>query len=61
MANVAMTRQTTPEISFFLSHWLNENGQSDKAAEILQQTIDSKGLFLYRSAARKLLASIKGK
>jgi predicted Zn-dependent protease len=59
MANVAMTRQTTPEISFFLSHWLNENGQSDKAAEILQQAIDSKGLFLYRSAARKLLATIK--
>ncbi len=61
MGRVATSGKATPELSYFLSHWLNENGQSEKAAEILQQAIESKGLFLYRSASRKLLASIQSK
>ena len=61
MGRVALSRQSTPEISFFLSHWLIENKQPDQAAQILRQVVDFKGLFLYRSAARKLLASLPGK
>lgn len=59
MQQVAMSRQATPEISYFLANWLIENGQSDQAASILKKAIDSKGLFLYRSASMKLLSSLQ--
>ena len=61
MGRVALSRQSTPEISFFLSHWLIENKQPDQAAQILRQVVDFKSLFLYRSVARKLLAGLPGK
>jgi len=60
MQRVIMSRQTTPEISYFIANWLIENGQSDQATEILKQSINSKGLFLYRSASRKLLSRLEG-
>lgn len=59
MQRIAMSRQTTPEVSYFVANWLIQNGQPDQAAGILKQTIDVKGLFLYRSAARKLLSSLQ--
>ena len=58
MQRVAMSRQTTPEISYFLASWLIENGQPDQAAKILKKAIDAKGLFLYRSASMKLLTEL---
>ena len=61
MGRVAMMRQATPEISFFLSSWLAANKQTDQAIAILKQVIDTKQLFLYRSSARKLLASLEKK
>ena len=61
MGRVATMRQATPEISFFLSSWLVENKQTDQAIAILKQIVDTKRLFLYRSSARKLLASIEKK
>ena len=53
-----MSRQATPEISYFLANWLIETGQADQAANILKQALNTKGLFLYRSASRKLLTSL---
>ena len=61
MQRVVLSRQTTPEISYFLANSLIENGQSDQAAKILKQVVNAKGLFLYRSASRKLLASLEAK
>lgn len=58
MQRVAMSRQATPEISYFLANWLIETGQADQAANILKQALNTKGLFLYRSASRKLLTSL---
>lgn len=59
MQRVAMSRQATPEISYFLANWLIENGQPDQAANILKRALNAKGLFLYRSASRKLLTSLE--
>lgn len=58
MQRVMKLGQTTPEISYFVANWLIENGQSDQAASILKQALNSKGLFLYRSASRKLLTDL---
>ncbi|QEG25114.1 tetratricopeptide repeat protein [Mariniblastus fucicola] len=58
MQRVAVSRQATPEVSYFLANWLVENGQAEQAANILQQALDSKGLFLYRSASRKMLSRL---
>lgn len=59
MQRVAMSRQATPEISYFLANWLIETGQPDQAANILKRALNAKGLFLYRSASRELLASLE--
>ena len=61
MQRVAMSRQATPEISYFLANWLIADGRPDQAASILKQADNVKGLFLYRSAARKLLSSLEAK
>lgn len=61
MQRVVLSRQATPEISYFLANSLIENGQPEQAAKILEKVVDSKGLFLYRSASRKLLASLEAK
>ena len=59
MQRVVMTRQGTPEISWFLANWLAENGQKDQAVRLIQQAVDTKGLFLYRTAGRQFLTSLK--
>ena len=58
MQTAVMNRPKTPEISFLLANWLIETNQKDQAKLILQEAVDAKGLFLYRSAARRLLATL---
>ena len=59
MQRVAMSRQATPEISYLLANWLVDTGQTKQAIDILKQAVDSKGLFLYRSESRRLLAKLQ--
>ena len=61
MARVVTAGNSSPEISWFLANWLAENGQQQQAIEVLEKIVEAKGLFLYRSAARKLLSSLQGK
>ena len=58
MQTAVMNQPKTPEISFLLANWLVETNQKDQAKLILQEAVDAKGLFLYRSAARRLLAKL---
>ena len=59
MQRVILSRQATPEISFFVANSLIDSGQKEEAAGILKQALNSKSLFLYRSASRKLLTSLE--
>lgn len=59
MRHVAMARQGSSEISWFLANWLAAKGQQQDAIRLLTNAVEVKGFFLYRSAARKLLAKLK--
>ena len=59
LQRVALSRQGTPEISFFLASWLVADGKKEQAINLLQKAVESRGLFLYRTAARQLLAKLK--
>ena len=59
MRRVALARRGSSEASWFLSYWLAEQGQTDDAIKLLKRVVDLDGLFLYRSAARKLLAKLE--
>jgi predicted Zn-dependent protease len=60
LQRVALSRQGSPEISFFLANWLESKGDKDQAIGLLQKAVESQGLFLYRSAALKLQNRLKG-
>lgn len=55
---VAMAPNNSPEISYFVARWLHETGKSTEAAKILEMALETKSLFLYRSASRKLMQEI---
>lgn len=56
---VAMAPNNSPEISYFVARWLYETGKSADAEKILEMALETKSLFLYRSASRKLMQEIK--
>ncbi len=52
---LAQTRDgRSPEIDYFLAKFLREAGQNQAAGQVLQQSLNYKGLFLYRKQAEKL-------
>lgn len=50
--------KTPPEINFFGAALLLELGQAEKAKKVLEGLMQTKGIFLYRRAARKMLSDI---
>lgn len=59
MRRVALARQGSSEVSWFLASWLAEQGKNQDAIKLLTNAVEVKGFFLYRTAARKLLAKLK--
>lgn len=47
------------EVTFIIAKYLAESGQTPQAKSVLEQLVASKGLFLFRSEAKKLLASVE--
>ena len=59
MRRVAAASNGSPEISWFLAYWLAKKGKKEDAIKLLEVMVETKGLFIYRTAARKLLADLK--
>ena len=59
MRRVATARQGSSEVSWFLANWLAERGQNQDAIKLLVNATQVQGFFLYRTAARKLLAKLR--
>lgn len=49
----------SPEIDYFIGRYLKETGDLEKAKQFIDRAVATKGLFLYRSAATKLLKEIE--
>ena len=60
MQQVIKSNSATPEIAYFVARYLYETGKPEQAGKILEQTLRSEKLFLYREAAQELYDSITG-
>jgi predicted Zn-dependent protease len=58
LTRAARSPQLAPEIAFFLATLMHQTGKSQQAKLILEPAMESKGLFLYRNAAAKLMSQI---
>jgi predicted Zn-dependent protease len=58
LGQLVLSQNNSPEISYFVANWLKGTGQKEEAAKVLNLALESKSLFLYRSASRKLLQEI---
>jgi predicted Zn-dependent protease len=55
LGTVAKQPNLNAEVTFILCYMLSESGQFAQAKPILQKIVESKGLFLFRTEAKKLL------
>lgn len=55
LAKVAKQPNLNSEVTFILCYLLSETGQTEQAKLILEKIVGSKGLFLFRTEAKKLL------
>ncbi len=55
LGKVAKQPNLNAEVTFILCYMLSETGQAEQAKPILEKIIESKGLFLFRTEAKKLL------
>ena len=55
LAKVAKQPNLNVEVTFILCYLLAETGQPEQAKPILEKIVGSKGLFLFRTEAKKLL------
>lgn len=58
LTRAARSPQLAPEIAYFLATLMHQTGKSQQAKLILEPAMESKGLFLYRTAAAKLMNQI---
>ena len=45
---------SSPEIDFFIASFLKQVGEDAKAKQFIDRALGRKGLFLYRTAAKKM-------
>ena len=55
LAKVAKQPNLSVDVTFILCYLLSETGQIEQAKPILEKIVGSKGLFLFRNEAKKLL------
>ena len=55
LAKVAKQPNLNAEVTFILCYLLSETGQVEQAKPVLEKIVRSKGLFLFRTEAKKLL------
>ena len=55
LAKVIKQRNLNPEVTFIVCYMLSETGQKDQSQAVLRKVLNSKGLFLFRTEAKKLL------
>ena len=55
LAKVAKQPNLNAEVTFIICYMLSETGQVVQAKPVLEKIIGSKGLFLFRTEAKKLL------
>jgi len=55
LAKVATRPNLSAEVTFIICYMLSETGQIDQAKPILEKIVENKGLFLFRTEAKKLL------
>lgn len=55
LGSVAKQPNLNVEVTFILCYLLSETGQKEKAQTILSKIVEAKGLFLFRTEAKKLL------
>lgn len=58
MARVAQIPSPSTDVSFIMAYMLAESGQMPQAQSVLEKILPTKGLFLFRGEAQKLLQSI---
>lgn len=58
LGRALQSKTASPEIRFFGAAALREMNQSENAQTVLKQALAHQGLFLYRSAAKKMLAEL---
>ena len=58
LAKVAKQPNLNAEVTFILCYLLSETGQAEQAKPILEKIVGAKGLFLFRTEAKKLLQMI---
>ena len=59
ISQVAQQPNLNKEITFIVCYFLSETGQTDQAKQILEKVVDAKGLFLFRTEAKKLLSTVQ--
>jgi len=59
MGKVAQTPSANAEVRFIMAYMLSETGQAPQAKILLDKVLQTKGLFLFRSEALKLLKSVQ--
>ena len=58
LGKVAQMPNRSPEVKFIIAYMLSENNQPSQAKIVLENTLNSKGLFLFRVEAEKLLKTV---
>jgi tetratricopeptide (TPR) repeat protein len=60
LAKAAQSPGTCPEIDFFVASLLKAMNKNEEAKQALDGALKHEGLFLYRTAAKKMLDELSG-
>ena len=59
ISKIAQQPNLNTEVTFIVCYFLSETGQKEQAKQILEKVVGAKGLFLFRTEAKKLLSTIE--